>query len=145
MGHINLRVTHRLLWRLYAFRGVVSILAGLGILFFPAAFVNSSNYDVIATVLPLQLAGGLFLIFGLMIMSALFKLPYKIARLGIGGTILLYFLWAVGIFTNNVFNQESITSLFAVLAYLSLATTSFFMLLEPPINPETAIKTHKEK
>jgi hypothetical protein len=145
MGHINLRVTHRLLFRLYGFRAIVSIISGLGIMFLPAAFVGSSNYSVITSVIPLTVTGVLFLLFGLMIAGALFKLPYKVARLGIGGTVLLYFLWGMGILTNNIFNQAEITSLFAVFAYFSLATTSFFMLLEPPINPETAIRTNREK
>lgn len=132
-----------MLFRLYGFRAVISIVSGIGILFFPDAFVQSNNYSVVTDVIPLKIAGALFLAFGLMIAGALFKLPYRVARLGIAGTVLLYMLWAIGILTNNIFNQAEVTSLFAVLAYFSLATTSFFMLLEPPINPETAIKTEK--
>ena len=144
MSHINLRVTHRLLWRLYGYRAVISVLVGLGIFFAPQFFANSANYTTIEAVLPLKLAGLLWIVAGVMIGGALLKWPYKIARLGIGVTIMLYFLWGTGILTNNLINQPHPTSLFAVFAYYSLALTSFFMLLEPPINPETAIKTKKD-
>lgn len=145
MSHINLRVTHKLLWRLYGYRAVVSIIVGLGILFAPQFFANSSNYTTITAVVPLQIAGLLWLTAGVMIAGALFKWPYKIARLGIAISIMLYFLWGTGILTNNLINQPYPTSLFAVFAYYSLALTSFFMLLEPPINPETAIKNKKKE
>lgn len=144
MSHINLRVTHRLLWRLYGYRAIVSIIVGLGILFAPQTFANSANYTTIEAVLPLQFAGLLWLIAGVMIAGALIKWPYKVARLGIAITIMLYFLWGTGILTNNLLNQPEVTSLFAVFAYYSLALTSFFMLLEPPLNPETAIKNKKD-
>ena len=144
MSHINLRVTHRLLWRLYGYRAIVAILSGLGILLAPQAFAGSANYQVITTVVPLQIAGLLWLAAGIMIAGALFKWPYKVARLGMAISIMLYFLWGTGILTNNIINQGSPTALFAVLAYYSLSLTSFFMLLEPPINPETAIKNKKD-
>lgn len=145
MSHINLRVTHRLLWRLYGYRAIVAIISGLGILLAPQAFAGSVNYQVITSVLPLQIAGLLWLVAGVMIAGALFKWPYKVARLGIAISIMLYFLWGTGILTNNILNQGSPTALFAVLAYYSLSLTSFFMLLEPPINPETAIKNKKKE
>ena len=143
MSHINLRVTHRLLWRLYGYRAVVSIILGLGILLTPGLFANSVSYTVVNNVVPLYITGILWLAAGVMIAGALFKWPYRIARLGIAITIMLYFLWGTGILTNNLLNQPQPTALFAVFAYYSLALTSFFMLLEPPLNPETAIMTKK--
>lgn len=144
-GHINLRLTHKLLWRLYGYRAIVSIISGLGILIAPNVFAGSASYQVITNTVPLQLAGILWLLAGLMIAGALWKLLYKVARLGIALSIALYFLWGTGILTNNLINQGSPTAIFAVLAYYSLSLTSFFMLLEPPINPETAIRNKKKE
>lgn len=142
--HINLKVTHRLLWRLYGYRAIVSIMSGLGILLAPQWFAGSVGYTVISSIIPLVVSGSLWLLAGILIAGALYVWPYKVARVGIAITIALYFLWGTGILTNQLINLEQPVSLFAVLAYYSLALTSFFMLLEPPINPETAIRT-KEK
>lgn len=142
-GHINLKVTHRLLWRLYGYRAIVALLSGFGILFFPGLFVGSMSYTVIETTLPYTVIGVLWLIAGILIAGALFKWPYKLARIGIGISIVLYGLWGTGLLTNSLLNEGTSTALFAVLAYYSLSLTSFFMLLEPPINPETALKNTK--
>lgn len=144
-GHINLRVTHRLLWRLYGYRAVVSIMCGLGILLAPELFVSSPAYAVIENTYPYWLIGALWLVCGIMIAGALWGWPYKVARLGIGVSIVLYGLWGTGLLTNYLLNDGPSASLFAVLAYYSLSLTSFFMLLEPPINPETAIETKTKK
>lgn len=143
-GHINLKLTHRLLWRLYGYRAIVSLMSGLGILFAPDIFASAQGYQVITTTLPLTVIGVLWVVAGLLIAGALWKLPYKMARFGIAISIALYFLWGTGILTNQLINLSQPTSLFAVLAYYSLALTSFFMLLEPPINPETAIRNKKK-
>jgi len=142
--HINLRKSHRLLFRLYLVKASIAAVNGLGILLLPAFFLGSTGYNVITNLLPLYLTGSLFLAFGLMVILSLFALPYKMARLGIGGLSVLYFAWAVSILTNNILLYDHPTGLFAVGVYLSLAIASFVMLLEPPINPETAIKTNKE-
>lgn len=145
-GHINLRLTHRLLWRLYGYRAVVALLSGLGILLFPGLFVGSANYTVVENTLPYQVIGSLWLLCAVLIGGALWKWPYKLARIGIGISIVLYGLWGTGLLTNALINEGASTALFAVLAYYSLSLTSFFMLLEPPINPETAIgNTKKQK
>lgn len=145
-GHINLRVTHRLLWRLYGYRAAVSLICGFGILFAPGLFVSSQSYTVIEQTYPYWLVGVLWILCGVMIAGALWGWPYKIARLGIGVSIVLYGLWGTGLLTNYLLNDTPSASLFAVLSYYSLSVTSFLMLLEPPINPETAIeiKTKKE-
>lgn len=145
MSHIDLRLTHTLLFRLYGYRAIVSIIAGLGILFFPDVFAGSASYVTITSTIPLYISGILWLIAGIMIAGALIKWPYKMARMGIAITIALYFLWGTGILTNNLINLGSPTAIFAVLAYYSLSLTSFFMLLEPPINPETAIRSKKKE
>lgn len=143
-GHINLRITHRLLWRLYGYRAIVSLISGLGILFAPKLFVGAANYTVIESTLPFWVIGSLWLLCSVMIAGALFRWPYRWARLGIGISIVLYALWGTGLLTHYLLNNIEATALFAVLAYYSLALTSFFMLLEPPINPETAI-TNRNK
>lgn len=143
--HINLRVTHRLLWRLYAYRAVVSLLSGLGILMFPDAWIGFAGYQVITDTIPPFLMGILWLASGIMIAGGLITWPYKTARVGIAISIILYFLWGTGIWTNQVINQGEMLASFAVLAYYSLALTSYFMLLEPPINPATAITDTKNK
>lgn len=140
-GHINLRVTHTLLWRLYGYRAIVSLINGFGILFFPSLFVSSAAYVVIEETYPYWLIGLLWILCGVMIAGALFKWSYRFARLGIGISIILYGLWGTGLLTNYLFNDGPSASMFAVLAYYSLSLSSFFMLLEPPINPETAIET----
>ena len=145
MSHINLRVTHRLLWRLYGYRAVVAFLSGIGILFFPTLFVGSANYSVVEATLPYQVIGSLWLVCAALIGGALWKWPYKLARIGIAISIVLYGLWGTGLLTQYLINQSEVTALFAVLAYYSLSLTSFFMLLEPPINPETAIGNNKNK
>lgn len=144
-GHINLRVTHRLLWRLYGYRAIVSLISGIGILFFPELFVGSTSYTVIESTIPFTVIGILWTIAGTLIAGALFRWPYKLARIGIGTSIVLYGLWGTGLLTNYLLNDDPTTALFAVLAYYSLSLTSFFMLLEPPINPETAIANTNTK
>lgn len=143
-SHINLKVTHRLLWRLYGYRSVISLLSGLGILLAPAWFASSQGYNVITELVPLVIIGILWVISGILMAGALIKWPYKLAKVGMAMSAILYFLWGTGILTNQLINLEQPTSLFAVLAYYSLGLTSVYVLMEPPINPETAIKT-KEK
>lgn len=144
-SHINLRLTHRLLWRLYGYRAIVAFLSGMGILLFPGLFVGSANYSVVESTLPYQVIGTLWLVCAVLISGALWKWPYKLARIGIGISIVLYALWGTGLLTQYLINEGTTTALFAVLAYYSLSLTSFFMLLEPPINPETAIENSKNK
>lgn len=144
-NHINLKVTHRFLWRLYGYRAVVAMLSGIGILFFPDFFAGATGYSVITGTLPLEIIGILWVTCGVLILGALFHWPYKLARAGMAISIMLYSLWGTGILTNQIINTQKPDLLFAVLAYYSLALTSYFMLLEPPINPETAIKNKKTK
>lgn len=143
--HINLRITHRLLWRLYAYRAVISIICGLGIIIAPNIFVGSPSYDVFQSIFPQYTTGGLWLICGVLIAYGLQRGPYYLAKIGIGLSAALYFSWGVGILATQITNPHIPLALFAVLAYVSLAVTSFLMLLEPPINPMTAIKKHKER
>ena len=143
-GHINLKVTHRLLWRLYGYRAIVSLISGFGILFAPQLFVGATSYSVIENTLPYSVIGGLWLLCSVLIAGVLFRWSYRLARVGIGISIVLYALWGTGLLTQYLINDTSTSSIFAVLAYYSLALTSFFMLLEPPINPETAI-TNRNK
>lgn len=144
-GHVNLRVTHRLLWRLYGYRAIVALISGVGILFAPDLFIGSSKYGVIGATLPFWLIGLLWILCAVMIMGALFRWSYRVARLGISISIVLYGLWGTGLLTQYIFNDGPTAALFAVLAYYSLALTSFLMLLEPPINPETAIENKQKE
>lgn len=144
-GHINLNVTHKLLYRLYLKFAVIAIVSGLGILSAPMLFAGSDSYDVINAVLPLYLSGALFTLSGIGIALSLWRMHYKIARTGISVLAVLYFMWGTGILTNNILNLGTPTALFAVLSYWSLSMSAFYMLLEPPINPETAIEIKNKK
>jgi hypothetical protein len=86
----------------------------------------------------LWLSCGIAIIFGLQ------STRYKIARLGLAGLIVLYMTLTAGLFTSQLLPDSPGSYMFAVGTYAGLAVTTFVILLEPPINPETAIGIKKK-
>lgn len=139
--HINLRATHTLLWRLYSCIAIASFAIGLDTLIFPNAYIINTACDVV----PYWIAGSLWLICGVMIIGSLIIWSYKIARLGLGISIVLYCLMGTGMLTDLLFNTSPPAPISTIIAYYILAISSFFILLEPPVNPETAIRNKNKE
>lgn len=138
--HINLRATHALLWRLHVGVATASFVSGLSILLYPRKFMVNAA----CTVLPYWMTGLLWLLCGAMVAGALVRWSYKTARLGIGLSVVLYGLMGTGMLTDLLFSNGPPAPLSTIIAHYILAFGAFFILLEPPINPETAI-TNRNK
>lgn len=136
--HTNLRVSHRLLYRQSLILGIAALINGIGLLFFPQLFFGS--YVTLKAVAIAPIWGVLWSLSALSILGGLTRLPYAFVRTGLVGLTTLFFTWAVGILTNQLFNVVPY-ALLAIPVYGSLAAVCITMLLEPPINPETAIRT----
>lgn len=134
--YINLRVTHKLLWRLYGCQVAASFVSGLSILLCPREFMVNAA----CTILPYWLTGLLWLLCGAMIAGALARWSYKTARLGLGISVVLYGLMGTGMLTDLLFSDGPPAPISTIIAHYILAFGAFFILLEPPINPETAIR-----
>ena len=134
--YINLRVTHKLLWRLYGCQTAASFVSGLSILLCPREFMVNAA----CTILPYWLTGLLWLLCGAMIAGALTRWSYKTARLGLGISVVLYGLMGTGMLTDLLFSDGPPAPISTIIAHYILAFGAFFILLEPPINPETAIR-----
>lgn len=134
--YINLRVTHKLLWRLYGCQAAASFVSGLSILLCPREFMVNAA----CTILPYWLTGLLWLLCGAMIAGALVRWSYKTARLGLGISAVLYGLMGTGMLTDLLFSDGPPAPISTIIAHYILAFGAFFILLEPPINPETAIR-----
>jgi len=144
MYKINLKKTHRLLYRVYMIKALSAVFVGLGILVAPAAVFGSIAYSTITAIVPPFWWGTLWLLFGTAIIFGLQSSRYRIARLGLAGLIVLYMTLTAGLFTSQLLPESSGSYMFAVGTYAGLAITTFAILLEPPINPETAIGIKKK-
>lgn len=146
MNRINLRKTHRLLYRIYMVKALSALFVGLGILIAPNAVFGSIAYSTITNIIPPVPWGALWVIFGGLIIYGLTSTRYKVARLGLAGLIVLYMTLTVGLFTSQLLPESQVSGsyLFAVGTYAGLAAATFAVLLEPPINPETAIQTKRK-
>lgn len=142
---INLRVTHKLLFRSYIVKGVIALLCGVSILVAPTVTLGSSAYSVINQVLPFTISGALWSLSGFLLLFGIVSKYYWFSRIGLSLSATLYGVWCVGLLSNMLLDNNTETNfVFAVLTYASLTVTSFILLIEPPINPETAIKNKKE-
>lgn len=142
MKHINLRSTHRYLYRnalAYASAGAV---IGLGILFAPDFFFGS--YKVLKDTAPTIFWGLIWTLFSGVTFIGLFKYGYNFVRVGIAGLATLFFTWAIGILTNQLFNVVPY-ALISIPTYLLIAYVGMSMLSEPPINPSTAIRVSRDE
>jgi len=141
---INLRVTHRLLFRSYLIRGLSALFAGIFILLWPTVTLGSPAYATINQVMPYAFSSAAWTLSGVLMLYGLASGYYRIATIGMSLAATLYSAWAIGLLTNMLIGTGTGNYAFAVLVYASLAATSIIVLLEPPINPETAIKNKKE-
>lgn len=137
MKHIRLNQTHRLLFRISAAASIAGLVIGLGILFVPDYFFGS--YKVLKETAPVPIWGSLWTLFSGIALLGLFKFGYRLVRVGMAGLATLFFTWAIGIFSNQIFNVAPY-ALISVPVYLLLAYICASTLLEPPINASTAIK-----
>lgn len=144
MNNINLRKTHRLLFRTFVVKGLTAIALGVGIIIAPDVMLGSPAYDTINDILPPPVSGVVWLSLGIMIMFALMTNRYKTVRVGIAGMAVLFATWSVGFLSNQIMLGTPWTYMFAVFIYASMAASTVLLLLEPPLNPETAIKTKIE-
>lgn len=146
MNRINLRKTHRLLYRIYMVKALSALFVGLGILIAPNAVFGSIAYSTITQYIPILLWGWLWIIFGSLIVYGLTSTRYKLARVGLAGLIILYMTLTVGLFTSQFLPGAHVAGsyLFGVGTYAGLSAATFILLLEPPINPETAIQNKRK-
>lgn len=141
MKHINLRTTHRLLYRNSLSAALAGGAIGLGILFAPDFFFGS--YKVLKDTAPTFVWGILWTTASLTVLLGLFKFGYSVVRVGMGGLATLFFTWAVGILSNQIFNVTPY-SLISVPTWMLVAYLCMSTLSEPPINPSTAIKVTRD-
>lgn len=137
MKHIHLERTHRYLYRNTLAPAIAGSVIGLGILFAPDFFFGS--YQVLKDTAPIYAWGLLWVGFSATVLLGLFKFSFNFIRVGMAGLATLFFTWAVGILTNQLFNVTPY-ALISVSTYLLLAYLCASPLTEPPINPSTAIK-----
>lgn len=147
MTRIDLRKTHKLLYRVFMVKALVALFVGTGILIAPQAVFGSIAYSTITSVIPVTIWGALWVLFGSLIVTGLLSTRYKAARIGMAGLTVLYMTMTVGLFMSQMLPEAQVQGsyMFGVGTYAGLAASTFILLLEPPINPETAIKTNKKK
>lgn len=146
MTKIDLRKTHKLLYRIYMVKALVALFVGTGVLLAPQAVFGSIAYSTITSVIPVLVWGWLWVLFGASIVFGLTSTRYKLARLGMAGLVVLYMTMTVGLFASQMLPETQVQGsyMFGVGTYAGLAASTFILLLEPPINPETAIQTKRK-
>lgn len=144
MKHINLRLTHRLLFRIIFVKALFSFLVGLGIFFLPQSFFASPGYISLNDLFPAPVWGLLWMAAGGISLAGILKLPYNYVRAGLASMTALYATWGTGLLANQIINVQPY-SLLAVFVYFGSASVCAFLMLEPPINPVTAVKVRDER
>ena len=142
---INLKLTHRLLFRTYLVKGVSAALIGAVTALFPGRMFGGPVHALIGNYMPVNVFGLLWLISGICVVVGLYTNRYIVSRMGMALLVSLFATTSASMFLAQAFSIASANYMASTTVYLSLALSSFMILLEPPVNPQTAIRTQKEK
>lgn len=144
MNKINLKMTHRLLYRTYIVKGLTSLTIGVLALLLPEHMLGSPIYQSLLNVVSPLVVDVLWIIAGIAIVFGTLSHHYRVSRMGMAGLVALFATSAASMLVAQILKLTPFIHLHAVLIHSSLAISSFIILLEPPINPQTAIKNKKE-
>lgn len=144
MNKISLNITHRLLYRTYIVKGLTSLIIGVLALLLPEHMLGSPIYQSLPNVVPPPVVDALWIITGIAIVWGTLSNHYRVSRMGLAGLVALFATSAVSMLAAQILGLTPFIHLQAVLINASLAISSFILLLEPPVNPQTAIKNKKE-
>ena len=118
--------------------GIGSAGIGAGILLSP--YTMYANFKVLSDILPIPGWGGLWLATGLLILAGLLLGRYALCKIGMIAVAGLCVALAMAQFTGQFFGDTGVYSFMSTVIYASSAITAILVILEPPINPETAIR-----
>ena len=142
---INLRLTHRLLYRTYLVKGLTATLIGAATILFPGRMFGGPIHILIGDYIPISVFGLLWLVAGVSVLSGLYANRYMVSRMGMALMVSLFATTSASMLMEQVFGIVPSNYLATTAIYMSLALSSLMILLEPPVNPQTAIKTKTEK
>ena len=142
---INLRLTHRLLFRTYLVKGSIAALIGIASVLFPGRMFGNPIHALIGAYIPISVFGFLWLVAGISVLTGLYTHRYKVSRMGMALMVSLFATTSASMLMAQVFSIVPSNYLATTAIYMSLALSSLMILLEPPVNPQTAIKTKTEK
>lgn len=137
MKRINLRSTHKLLYRIMLIFSLGSIFIGLGILTEP--YTMYANFRTLSDILPVYMWGVLWLTAGITVLLGIIFKYYLLCKAGLIAISSLCVTWGIAQVTGQFFGHTGVYSFMSTLVYCSSAITGVAILAEPPINPETAI------
>lgn len=144
MSKINLKITHRLLYRTYIVKGLTSLIIGVFASLLPEHMLGSPIYQSSLNVVYPLVVDALWIVAGIAIVWGTLYNHYRVSRMGLAVLVALFATSAVSILAAQLLGLTPFIHLYAVLIHTSLAISSFMLMLEPPINPQTAIKNEKE-
>lgn len=142
---INLRLTHKLLYRTYLVKGLTATLIGAATILFPDRMFGRPTHTLIGDYIPIGVFGLLWLISGICVIGGLHTHRYMVSRMGMALMVSLFATTSVSMLMEQIFGIAPSNVLATTVIYMSLALSSLMILLEPPVNPQTAIKTKTEK
>ena len=142
---INLKLTHRLLFRTYLVKGLAAALIGVASILFPDRMLGNPVHALIGHYIPISVFGLLWLVSGASVLGGLYAHKYIASRMGMALMVGLFATTFASMLMAQIFSVVPTNYLATTIIYASLALSSFIILLEPPVNPQTAIRTQKEK
>ena len=142
---INLRLTHRLLFRTYLVKGLAAALIGAVTVLYPGRMFGGPVHALIGSYIPVNVFGLLWLISGICVLGGLYAHRYMVSRMGMALMVSLFTTTSASMLMAQIFSVVPTNYMATTIIYASLALSSFVILLEPPVNPQTAIRTQKEK
>lgn len=143
MSSLDLRHTHRLVFRQVIATVVFSVVIGIGMTFFSELFFTSENYKVIIGELAApQIWGGVWLVCSALMSIGMTKASYKFTQAGLMIFSVICIIWAFGLLLIPVTTPTSAYTGAAIWGLIAVRT--FALALEPPINPITAINVDEK-
>lgn len=142
MKHIDLKRTHRLLYRLAWVKASFAIFLSLGVILLPQILIKESSLP--DNLLSATAWGILWLIAGGTIAYGLIRKYYDPVRVGLVALCSLYFMFAIGAVFTAVFGEGNY-SMFIAVVFLTKSIICALILGEPPINPSTAVKEGQDE
>ena len=144
MSTLDLRHTHRLVFRQVIATLVFSVIIGVGMTFFPNVFFSSDNYKVIIGELAVpQIWGGIWLVCSALMVVGMTKATYKFTQIGLIAFSVICIVWSFGLLLIPVTTPTSAYTGAAIWGLIAVRT--FVLALEPPINPITAIDVSEKE
>lgn len=143
MSVLDLRHTHRLVFRQTIFTIAFCVVIGFGMAFFPETFFNSKAYNQIIGELAIpQLWGAAWLACATIMTLGMTALSYKLTQIGLIAFSVISIIWALGLALLPVTSVNPAYTAAAIWGLIGVRT--FVLALEPPINPATAIEIGKD-